>query len=377
MNFIKKIKSKNIINFAAGPTQLSNSVKKNAAKALINYNNTGRSICEITHFEDEWKHIYNKTINITKQFLKIPNTHECFYMNGGGNQQFAALYYNLCDKNSTIQVLIDGYWSIKACEEFEKFCKVQKIYKVDDLIDSPAYSFTYYCENETIKGYEHRKGINFKPKKHLLVCDTCSILGSKTININKFDVIFSSLSKNLGIAGSSLIILNKDIMNSEEFINVSNIPTVMDWRLVLKNIGPTPNTFSIYFTYLNIKEMLKKGGVQFYDSYNIKKSELLYNYIDSSNYYTNNIPINNRSRTNIVFNINNSNFCVQNFINYCEMNGIFGVQGHRFNTSHLCRVSLYNTIFIEDVHYLIKIMEKFKKNNLKKILWKKTRVKKF
>ena len=105
MNFIKKIiKPKQIINLAAGPTHLSKSVKKQAAKALVNYNNTGRSICEITHFEDEWKNIYNKTIDITKQFLKIPNSHECFYMNGGGNHQFAALYYNLCEQNSTIQV---------------------------------------------------------------------------------------------------------------------------------------------------------------------------------------------------------------------------------------------------------------------------------
>ncbi len=380
MNFIKKIiKQKQIINFAAGPTQLSKSVKKQAAKALINYNNSGRSICEITHFEDEWKNIYNKTIDITKQFLKIPNSHECFYINGGGNHQFSALYYNLCDKNSTIQVLIDGYWSNKACEEFDKFCNVQKVYREEDLIDSSAYSFTYYCENETIKGFEHQNSINFKPRNHLLVCDTCSILGSKNMDIHNFDIIFSSLSKTLGIAGSSLVILNKDIINSSEFKNISNIATTIDWKLVLNNTGPTPNNFAIYFTYLNIKEMMKRGGLNFFDSYNIEKSKLLYDYIDKSDFYTNNISMRNRSRCNIVFNIKNSNLDVKNFVDFCELNGIFGVKGHKFNTNHLCRVSLYNSITIDDVYYLIKIMEKFKKNNYKnkKILWKKTKVCKY
>lgn len=385
MNFIKKIIkpkqiiNKQIINLAAGPTQLSENVKKQAAKALINYNNSGRSICEITHFEDEWKNIYNKTISITKEFLKIPESHECFYMNGGGNHQFAALFYNLCDKNSTIQVLIDGYWSKKASEEFEKFCNVQKVYKQKDLIDSPAYVFTYYCENETIKGFEHRNGISFKPTKHLLICDTCSILGSKQMDIQNFDVIFSSLSKNLGIAGSSLVILNKNIIKSEEFNNISNIPSVMNWNFVLNNIAPTPNNLSIYLTYLNIKEMINNGGLNFYNSYNINKSKLLYNYIDTSNFYTNNISIINRSRTNIVFNIKNSNFCVKDFVDFCELNGIYGILGHKFNTSHLCRVSLYNSVSIDNVYYLIKIMEKYKKKNYKnnKKLWRKTKIQKY
>lgn len=380
MSFIKKIiKPKQIINFAAGPTQLNKSVKKQAAKALVNYNNSGRSICEITHFEDEWKNIYNKTIDITKQFLKIPNSHECFYMNGGGNHQFAALHYNLCNNNSTIQVLINGYWSQKASEELEKFGIVQKVYREEDLIDSSVYSFTYYCENETIKGFEHQNGINFKPRNHLLVCDTCSILGAKHMDIRNFDVIFSSLSKNLGIAGSSLVILNKDIINSSEFKNVSNIPTVMDWRLVLSNKAPTPNTFSIYFTYLNIKEMINNGGLDFYDSYNIKKSKLLYDYIDKSDFYTNNILMKNRSRSNIVFNVNDSELCAKRFIKFCELNQIYGIRAHKLNTSHLCRVSLYNSITIDNVYYLIKIMEKYKKKNYKnkKKLWKKTTAEKY
>lgn len=375
MNFIKEIiKPKQIINFAAGPTQLSNSVKSKAAKALINYNNTGRSICEITHFEDEWKNIYKKTIDITKQFLKIPNTHRCFYTNGGGNHQFASLYYNFCDKNSLVQVLISGYWSNKACEELEKFCKVQKIYREDDLIDSPAYNFTYYCENETIAGFEHRHGLGFKPTNHLLVCDTCSILGSKNMDIQNSDVIFSSLSKNLGIAGSSLVILNKDVINSSEFKNVSNIPTSMDWKLALNNNGPTPNIFAIYFTYLNIKEMMKKGGLNFYESYNIQKSELLYNYIDNSeNFYSNKIPIKNRSLTNVVFSVNDSEVSAQNFIDFCEQKKMLGIKGHRFNKTESCRVSLYNMISLENVKYLIESMEQFKKTRL----WKRTQTIKF
>lgn len=106
------------INFQAGPCQLTNSVLAQAGHAISNYDNTGMSICEITHFSDEWKELYSNTIKVSRQFLEIPNDYYCFYMNGGATHQFAALFYNLCDKNSKIQILVTGYWSHIAATEF-------------------------------------------------------------------------------------------------------------------------------------------------------------------------------------------------------------------------------------------------------------------
>ena len=182
-----------IINFSAGPCQLSEKVLGKASKDMLNYNNTGLSICEINHVDEEWKQFTAKTLNDTYNLLQIPKeSHECFFMNGGATQQFSIICLNLCNPDSKVQVLISGYWSEKACNEMKNYCDVTAVYDEKDLVDSQEYEFTYFCENETVTGFEFHNGLGFKPKNHFLVCDMCSILGSKHTNISNYGIIFSS-----------------------------------------------------------------------------------------------------------------------------------------------------------------------------------------
>ena len=113
----------NIINFGAGPCQLSKDLLKTTRDDIINYKETGISIYELSHHTDMWTELYSETVNNAKNFLEIPNTHECFFMNGGGTHQFPTIYYNLCNSESKVQVLVSGFWSQKAVNEFKKFCK--------------------------------------------------------------------------------------------------------------------------------------------------------------------------------------------------------------------------------------------------------------
>lgn len=117
-----------IINFSAGPCQLSEKVLEKASKDMLNYNNTGLSICEINHVDTA------KTLEDTYNFLQIPvDSHECFFMNGGATQQFSIICLNLCNPDSKVQVLISGYWSEKASNEMKNYCDVTAVYDEKDL----------------------------------------------------------------------------------------------------------------------------------------------------------------------------------------------------------------------------------------------------
>lgn len=363
------------INFQAGPGQLSTSVLAEASIAMTNFNNTGMSICEISHFSNEWHKLYEDTIKVTREFLKIPTDYYCFYMNGGATHQFASLFYNLCDKKSKIQVLVTGYWSHVAANEFEKFCSVSRVKNEAVLVDSPEFTFTYYCENETGSCFEFKNGLHFSPKNHFLVSDMSSILGGKHIDFTKYGVIFSSLSKNLGITGASLVILSDKIAldgisyppNANNYNDLTlgtpnpKAPIAMDWYYFSNKLGPTPCIFSIYITYVNIRNMINKGGIDYYHKQNLLKSDLLYKYLDSSEgFYQNMTNPKNRSRTNINFLVDNSQDISKEFVEKAKQNGIIGLEHHPFDPLKGCRVSLYNSINLEDIDSLINFMNLFK-----------------
>ena len=155
---------KNLIHFGAGPCQMCKEVLNQVSCDVLDYDNTGLSICEISHFSTHWENIYTTALERTRNFLEIPMSHSCFYMNGGATHQFIALCYNLCHPKSIVQVLVSGYWSEKAANEIGKYCTVEKVAHQDELIDSDKYAFTYYCMNETVVGYEFRDGLEFVHK---------------------------------------------------------------------------------------------------------------------------------------------------------------------------------------------------------------------
>ena len=293
-----------VINFGAGPCQLSEVVIKNAMMGLVNYEKSVLGICELSHFSEEWKDLVFFTTEDLRYFLNVPITHESFFMNGGGTHQFSSICYNLCTPHSKVQVLVSGYWSATAAKEMAKYCNVDIVVQECDLVDSDEYVFTYYCENETVVGFEFKNGLTFDPKNHFIVCDASSIIGSKKMNISKYGVIFSSLSKNLGIAGSTFVIVHRPLLQTK---NSHSIPIVFDWKPFLENTGPTPPAFSIYVTHLNVHRMLERGGLEFYHTYSKQKSIIVYEYIDNSlGFYKNHIPKQHRSITNITFSVNDS-----------------------------------------------------------------------
>lgn len=353
-----------ITNFNAGPCQLSPEVLEQAALDMIDYQNTGVSICELNHMSDEWKNFNSTAIQDAYDFLQIPEeSYECFYINGGGTHQFSSICYNLCKRSSKIQVLISGFWSNKAAQEISKYCNVDAVYDQKNLVDSEEYVFTYYCENETVTGYEFVSGLDFAPTNHFLVSDMCSILGSKLIDITKFGVIFCSLSKNLGISGSSLIICRKNILDSKQN---EQIPTVLDWNSFRDVQSPkiTPSFMSIYITGINLKRMINRGGLAYYHALACLKSGHIYEYIDKSKFYFNDVPVNNRSRTNITFSVNHSVQLGDEFTSKATARGFIGTKHHRANPDKGCRISLYNGLELEELNRFIEFMEEFKNDYL-------------
>ena len=253
-----------------------------------------------------------------------------------------------------------GFWSNKAADEIGKYCNVTTVYDEKDLVDSDDFVFTYYCENETVMGFEFRDGLEFSPSNHFLVCDMCSILGSKHVDVSKFGIIFSSLSKNLGISGSSLIIIRNDILNRKK---EETIPTVFNWNS-FRNVNipkVTPSFMSVYITGINLKRMIDNGGLKYYHDLSLLKSKTFYDYIDNSEFYINDIPKTNRSRTNITFSVNGSDYLSTLFTKEASENGFVGTKHHRANPQKGCRISLYNGLELEELEEFIKFMEIFRK----------------
>jgi len=210
--------------------------------------------------------------------------------------------------------------------------------------------------NETIHGVEYFE----IPKKIAapLVCDMSSNILSRPLDIDKFGVIYAGAQKNIGPAGVTLVIVRDDLLDFSD----KKTPTTFNWKIQSdnKSMINTPTTYSIYMAGLVFKWLLGQGGLQEIEKKNKKKASILYEYIDSTTFYYNNVDINNRSRMNIPFRILNDELTMK-FVAEAEAEGLYQLKGHRLVGG--LRASIYNAMPIEGVEALITFMEKFKNNN--------------
>lgn len=353
-----------INNFSAGPCALPLSVLQIAQKNLLNFQNSGMSVMEISHRDPLFEEIHFKTLDLAGKILQMPDDFTPILLTGGAHQQFAMTAQNLLDQNSKAGFINSGIWSNKAFLEAKRVGNAQIIWQGnqnnlpdDDCFNlDDSFAYLHITSNETINGIQFQK-IPFCNRK--IVVDASSDYYTKNIEWEKMAIVYGGVQKNLAPSGLSLVFVNKNYLNKNK-----DLPHFYNYHTHYKSqsLYNTPPTWQIYLLYLVFNWMIKKGGLDYFIEQTQKKSQLLYDFIDNSRFYNNFIKPKYRSKTNIVFTTNCPKLD-QKFHQTARKKGFFGLKGHKLVQG--LRASLYNAVNYQSVKDLIKFMMRFEKDNAK------------
>ncbi|MBT7623106.1 MAG: 3-phosphoserine/phosphohydroxythreonine transaminase [Flavobacteriaceae bacterium] len=344
-------------NFSAGPSILRNEVIKSASEAIIELNNSGLSLIEISHRGKDFVEIMNKARLLALELLNLENKgYKALFLQGGASLQFLMTAYNLLDKKAGY--LNTGSWSTKAIKEAKLFGKIIEVasskdknfnYIPKNYIVDPQFDYLHITTNNTIFGTQIKK----LPETNVpLVADMSSDILSRNIDFSKFDLIYAGAQKNIGPAGTTLVVVKEDILGK---VN-RNIPSMLDYRIHIEkdSMFNTPPVFAIYTSMLTLEWIKNSGGINSIEANNSKKADMIYKEIDSNELFEGFAAIEDRSSMNATFNLKNASH-KEIFDKMCKNADISGVNGHRSVGGY--RASIYNALDISSVNILIDIMK--------------------
>jgi phosphoserine aminotransferase len=346
-----------IHNFNAGPSILPKEVFEEAAKAILNFRETGLSILEIGHRTSLFQSVMDESVQLAKELMKLDGDHEVLFLHGGATTQFFQVPMNLLNDNQTAAYLDCGVWGTKAIKEARIYGNVDVIASSKDKnytyipknfrIPSDA-SYFHYTTNNTIEGTE----MFSIPETNIpLVADMSSDILSHTMDFNRFALIYAGAQKNIGAAGVNMVVIRKDILGK---VNRS-LPGMMDYRKHIEagSMLNTPPVFAIYVCLLTLRWLKDQGGVSAIEKINQAKAELLYKTLDEKAGFEPTVNREDRSRMNVVFLIPDP-VLEKKFLDACKEQKMVGVKGHRSVGGY--RVSLYNALSLESVKALTSLI---------------------
>jgi len=354
-------------NFCAGPAALPTAVLEKAQQELLDWQGKGLSIMEMSHRSTDYVAVAEKAEADLRKLMNIPENYKVLFLQGGASLQFSAIPLNLLGKNSKADYIDTGIWSEKALKEAKRYGDINVVnagIKVDgkfaiseqsewNLSDDAAY--VHYADNETIGGLQFA---GIPDVKAPLVCDYSSSILSAPLDVTKFGLIYAGAQKNIGPAGLTIVIIRDDLLDQAK----PEIPSILKYGDQAKNgsMVNTPSTYAWYLSGLVFEWLLEQGGVDAIHKVNLEKAQLLYGYIDSSDFYNNPIAIPNRSIMNVPFTLADEALDKQ-FLKEAEANHLLNLAGHRSVGG--MRASIYNAVPLEGVQALISFMDDFAKRN--------------
>jgi phosphoserine aminotransferase len=346
-----------IHNFNAGPSILPKEVFEEAAKAILNFRDTGLSILEIGHRTALFQSVLDETVLLAKELMKLDGDHEVLFLHGGATTQFFQVPMNLLNENQTAAYLDCGVWGSKAIKEARLFGNVEIVATSKDKnyayipkgfkIPSDAAYF-HYTTNNTIEGTE----MFSIPETNIpLVADMSSDILSHELDFNRFALIYAGAQKNIGAAGVNMVVVRKDILGK---VN-RKLPGMMDYRQHIEagSMLNTPPVFAIYVCLLTLRWLKNQGGVAAIEKINTVKANLLYETLDTKEGFEATVAREDRSRMNVVFLIRDAQL-EKKFLEACKEKNMVGVKGHRSVGGY--RVSLYNALPLESVKALTSLI---------------------
>jgi len=351
-----------IYNFSAGPAVLPKAVLQRAQAEMLDWHGSGMSVMEMSHRGKEFTGILAKTEADLRSLLSIPQNYKVLFLQGGAIAENAVIPMNLLNGGEADYV-VTGSWSKRSVEDAGAYGKINVVAssEADNFTHVPAYSswklnknaqYLHICTNETINGVEF-DGLPDSGEVPI-VADMSSHILSRPIDVSKYGVIYGGAQKNIGPAGLCIVIVREDLLGKASPLT----PAVFNWKTQAENQSMinTPPTYSIYIAGLVFEWLLEQGGVAAIEKVNIAKANLLYDYIDSTDFYVNKVAVANRSRMNIPFFLKDESLN-DAFLKGAEANGLLQLKGHRMVGG--MRASIYNAMPIEGVQALISYMKAF------------------
>ena len=348
-------------NFSAGPSILPRSVIEQASNGVLNINNSNLSLIEISHRSKDFIEIMDRATTLALDLLNLNNKgYKALFLQGGASMQFLMAAYNLLENKAGY--INTGAWSTKALKEAKNFGNaievatskdanfnyIPKNYSLDSDLD-----YLHITTNNTIFGTQFH---NIPETSTNLICDMSSDIFSRNIDFSKFSLIYAGAQKNMGPAGTTLVIVKEEILGKVS----RTIPSMLDYKVHIDkgSMFNTPPVFAVYTSMLTLEWLSKNGGIKSIEDKNIEKANLLYNAIDSSDLFNGFANKDDRSLMNVTFNLNDQNH-KELFDRLCLEANINGVNGHRSVGGY--RASIYNALDINSVKVLIEAMNQLNK----------------
>jgi phosphoserine aminotransferase len=355
-----------VYNFSAGPAALPLEVLEVIRDDIPDWQGTGMSVMEISHRSKEFIDLATRCEANLRDLLAIPADYSVLWIQGGATMQMAMVPLNLAAPGDTVDYVQTGSWGKKAISEARKFCNVNV------AADSSDKNFTYIPDestwqrsdnaaylhitsNETIAGVEYHE----LPGGDIpIVSDMSSTILSRPIDVSKYGAIYAGAQKNIGPAGITLAIVRNDLLEPKR----ENLPHLMMWKSYADSdsMTNTPPTFAWYVADLIFQHLLSNGGLDAMASINQRKSEKLYAAIDGSDFYSNPVARNCRSRMNVPFILADSSLDAK-FLEESKAAGLTNLKGHRSVGG--MRASIYNAVPEDAIDALIEFMAEFERTN--------------
>lgn len=355
-----------IYNFSPGPATLPYSVLQEAATDIVNYNDKGIGLIELSHRSKEFMAIADETDRLIRQLLGVPDNYKVLFLQGGASSQFFMIPMNLLGPGKKATYLNTGTWSKKAIKEAKLFGDIEVAYSSEDqsfnrvptdgeYIVSEQSEYLYFVTNNTIYGTQFP---DMPDKDALLIADMSSDIFSRPVDVSKFGIIFAGAQKNMGPAGVTLVIIREDLLDRA----AETVPTMLKYKTHADkdSMFNTPPCFPIYCVGRVMNWLKELGGIPGIEKINQDKAALLYSAIDSTDFYRGHAEKDSRSLMNVAFNLPTPELEAQ-FIAEAAAVGLDGLKGHRSIGG--CRASIYNAFPREGVEKLVDFMADFAKNN--------------
>lgn len=346
-------------NFSAGPSILPQEVFEKASQAVLNFNNSGLSILEISHRSKDFIAVMEEAQSLALELLGLTGKgYRALFLQGGASLEFLRIPYNLMKENGKAAYLDTGTWASGAIKQAKAFGETVVVASSKDDnynfipkgYEIPADIDYFHCtSNNTIFGTQMKE---FPKTQAPLVCDMSSDIFSKAIDYSQFSIIYAGAQKNMGPAGTTLVVIKEEILGKTG----RNIPAMLDYsqHIAKESMYNTPPVFAVYTSMLTLQWLKNLGGVEAIEKMNETKANLLYKEIDRNPLFKGVAKAEDRSLMNVTFTLNNEEH-QPIFDELWKAAGISGLNGHRSVGGY--RASIYNAMPLESVQVLVDAMK--------------------
>lgn len=343
-------------NYSAGPCILPQEVFKEASQAILDFNNSGLSILEMSHRSKDFVDVMDEARSLSLELLGLQGKgYQALFLQGGASLQFLMVAYNLLEKKAAY--LDTGTWANNAIKEAKLFGEVQVVASSKDQnynhipknYSVPADVDYFHCtSNNTIFGTQMKK---FPATKVPVICDMSSDIFSRQLDFTKFDLIYAGAQKNMGPAGTTLVVIKEDILGEVS----RKIPSMLNYKTHLdkESMFNTPPVYAVYVSLLTMRWLKEQGGITAIEELNKKKATLLYSEIDINPLFKGFTAVEDRSIMNATFTLTKESL-KEKFDSMWKEAGVSGLNGHRSVGGY--RASMYNALPLESVQVLVDVM---------------------